>query len=112
MNMLPLDQIMKTEEFGGKANRGDMAELVFSAAIVCRMINKNQAIIDSDVLDMLKTLNDTDSHQVVGPMKSPNKNPKVVDDVTWEVNSALINIRALKNPRHLKNLKNQYFLFF
>jgi hypothetical protein len=103
--LVPLSDIMKSEEFGGKANRGDMAELIFSAAIVCRFLNKNQAIISSDVTDMVKMLNDSDTHQVLGPMKSPNKEPKIVDDVYWEVNSALINIKAIKNPRHVKNLK-------
>lgn len=104
-NLVPLSDIMKTEDFGGKANRGDMAEVIFSAAITCRFLNKNQAITDGDVLDMIKRLNDTDTHQVLGPMKSPNKEPKVVDDLYWEINSALINIRALKNPRHVRNLK-------
>ncbi len=104
-NLVPLSDIMKTEDFGGKANRGDMAEIIFSAAIVCRFLNKNQPVIDTDVVDMIKRLNDTDTKQVLGPMKSPNKEPKVVDDVWWEVNSALINIKALKNPRHVRNLK-------
>ena len=103
--LVPLSDIMKTEEFGGKSNRGDMAELIFSAAIVCRFLNKNEAITESDVVEMIKMLNDTDTHQVLGPMKSPNKEPKVIDDVYWEVNSALINIRALKNPRNINNLK-------
>jgi len=105
-NLVPLSDIMKTEDFGGKANRGDMAEVIFSAAIACRFLNKNQAIIDSDVLDMIRNLNDTDTHQIIGPLKSPNREPKVVDDLFWEVNSALINIRALKNPRHVRNLKS------
>jgi hypothetical protein len=104
--LVPLSDIMKTEDFGGKSNRGDMAEIIFSAAIACRFLNKNQAVIDSDVLDMIKRLNDTDTRQVIGPLKSPNKEPKVVDDLYWEVNSALINIKALKNPRHIKNLKS------
>ena len=103
--LIPLSDIMKTEDFGGKSNRGDMAEIIFSAAIACRFLNKNQAVIDSDVLDMIKRLNDTDTKQILGPMKSPNKEPKVVDDLYWEVNSALINIKALKNARHIKNLK-------
>lgn len=105
-NLVPLSDIMKTEDFGGKANRGDMAEVIFSAAIACRFLNKNQAIIDSDVIDMIRNLNDTDTHQIIGPLKSPNREPKVVDDLFWEVNSALINIRALKNPRHVRNLKS------
>jgi len=105
-NLVPLSDIMKTEDFGGKANKGDMAEVIFSAAIACRFLNKNQAITDGDVIDMIKRLNDTDTHQVLGPMKSPNKEPKVVDDLYWEINSALINIKALKNPRHVRNLKS------
>lgn len=105
-NLVPLSDIMKTEDFGGKANKGDMAEVIFSAAIACRFLNKNQAITDSDVLDMIKKLNDTDTHQILGPWKSQNREPKVVDDLYWEVNSALINIRALKNPRHVRNLKS------
>lgn len=103
--LVPLSDIMKTEEFGGKANRGDMAEIIFSAAIVRRFLNKNEAITSSDVMEIIKMLNDTDTRQVIGPMKSPNKEPKVVDDVYWEVNSALINIKSIKNPRHIKNLK-------
>lgn len=106
ISLVPLSDIMKTEDFGGKANRGDMAEVIFSAAIVCRFLNKNQPVIDSDVIDMIKKLNDTDTRQILGPMKSLNKEPKVVDDVIWEINSAIINIRALKNPRHIRNLKN------
>jgi hypothetical protein len=105
-NLVPLSDIMKTEDFGGKANRGDMAEVIFSAAIACRFLNKNQAITEGDVLDMIKHLNDSDTHQVLGPLKSPNKEPKVVDDLYWEINSALINIRSLKNPRHIRNLKS------
>jgi hypothetical protein len=104
--LVPLSDIMKTEEFGGKANRGDMAEIIFSAAIVKRFLNKNEAITSSDVMEVIKMLNDTDTRQVIGPMKSPNKEPKVVDDVYWEVNSALINVKAIKNPRHMKNLKS------
>lgn len=103
--LVPLSDIMKTEEFGGKANRGDMAEVIFSAAIACRFLNKNDAIIASDVIDMVKRLTDTDTHQIIGPLKSPNKEPKVIDDLYWEVNSALINIKAIKNPRHINNLK-------
>ena len=105
-SLVPLSDIMKTEEFGGKANRGDMAEIIFSAAIVCRFLNKNQAITEADVIDLIKSLNDTDTYQLMGPMKSPNKEPKIIDDVWWEINSALINIKALKNPRHFKNLKS------
>lgn len=104
--LVALSDIVKTEEFGGKANKGDMAEVIFSAAIACRFLNKNQAITDSDVIDMIKRLNDTDTYQLLGPMKSPNKEPKVIDDLYWEINSALINIKALKNPRHIRNLKN------
>jgi len=104
--LVALSDVVKTEEFGGKANKGDMAEVIFSAAIACRFLNKNQAITDSDVVDMIKRLNDTDTYQLLGPMKSPNKEPKVIDDLYWEINSALINVKALKNPRHIRNLKN------
>lgn len=104
-SLVPLSDIMKSEEFGGKANRGDMAEIIFSAAILKRFLNKNDAITATDVIDAVKMLNDTDTHQVIGPLKSPNKEPKVIDDVYWEVNSALINVRSIKNPRHAKNLK-------
>lgn len=106
MNQSSMADIMKTEEFGGKSNRGDMAEIIFSAAIACRFINKNQAIIESDVLDMLRNLNDSDTHQTIGPIKSQNKNPQIVDDMYWEVNSALINIKAIKNIKNFKNLKS------
>jgi len=105
-NLVPLSDIMKTEDFGGKANKGDMAEVIFSAAIACRFLNKNQSITDGDVMDMIKRLNDSDTRQVLGPMKSPNREPKVIDDLYWEINSALINIKALKNPRHVRNLKS------
>lgn len=106
LNAVSLNEIMKTEDFGAKANKGDMAEIIFSAAIVCRFVNKNQPVIEPDVIEMIKMLNDTDPKQILGPMKSPNKEPKVVDQVWWEVNSALINIKALQNPRHIRNLKN------
>ena len=54
---------------------------------------------------MLKMLNESDTHQIIGPMKSPNLEPRIVDDLYWEVNSPIINIRAIKNPRHIRNLK-------
>lgn len=104
-NMLPLDQIMKTEEFGGRSNLGDMTELIYSAAAVQRFLNKNADVVFTDVTDMLKMLNDSDTHQIIGPMKSPNLEPRIVDDLYWEINSPIINIRAIKNPRHIRNLK-------
>lgn len=104
-NATPLSNIMKTEDFGGKSNRGDMAEVIFSAAIAARFVNKNQAIIEADVVDMIKMLNDTDTKQLIGPLKSQNKEPKVIDDLYWEINTALINIKALKNPKHSRSLK-------
>ena len=106
-NMISLDQIMKTSEFGGRSvNAGDMTEIIYSAAVTQRFLNKNQAVVEGDVTEMIKMLNDSDMHQIIGPMKSPNKEPKIVDDLYWEINSPLINIKALKNPRHLRNLKN------
>lgn len=104
--VVKLSEVMRTEEFGGKANKGDMAEIIFSAAVACRFLNKNQPVIDADVIEMIKKLNDTDTKQTLGPMKSPNKEPKVVDDLWWSINSALINVKALQNPRHIRNLKN------
>jgi hypothetical protein len=104
-NMVPLDQIMKTAEFGGRSLASDMTEIIYSAAVAQRFLNKNQDVVDSDVIAMLKMLNETDTHQIIGPMKSPNLEPKIVDDLYWEINSPIINIRAIKNPRHIRNLK-------
>lgn len=105
-NMVSLDQIMKSEEFGGKSGQGDMTELIYSAALVQRFLNKNADVISSDIIEMLKLLNDTDTHQIVGPLKSPNLEPRIVDDLYWEIKSSAVAIRAIKNPRHIRNLKN------
>ena len=93
-----LTDILKTQEFGGKANKGDMAEIVFSAAIACRFINKNTTVSEGDVIRMLNRIDDSRVKQDFY-FKSDNKNPLIQDDVHWQINSAMINIKAITNQK-------------
>lgn len=98
-----LTDILKTEEFGGRGNRGDMAEIIFSAAITSRFINKNSTVSEQDVLSLLNMIDPNRTSQNFY-FKSPNKNSNITDDVHWQINSALINIKAISDPKTQQSL--------
>lgn len=96
-----LNELMKTSEFGGsagKANRGDMAELIFSAAIAMRFMNKNQPVEEADVIKLLNLIDGNRPQQEM-MFKSQNRNGKIVDDVKWEIATTSLNVKAINNPK-------------
>jgi hypothetical protein len=98
-----LSDILRTEEFGGKGNRGDMAEIIFSAAITARFINKNSTVSEQDILKLINMI-DPNRTQQDFYFKSSNKNENIMDDVHWQINSALINIKAITDAKTQQSL--------
>lgn len=98
-----LTDILRTEEFGGKGNRGDMAEIIFSAAITARFNNKNSTVSEQDILKLLNMIDPNRTSQNFY-FKSANKNENILDDVHWQINSALINIKAITDPKTQQSL--------
>lgn len=99
-----ISALLKSGDFGGaggsasgnavKGNRGDMAEAIFAAAITARFMNKNMAIGTNHVIALIDRI---DSNQKKQKMiyDSPNKNPKIMDKVTFELGLAESNLKAL-----------------
>lgn len=93
-----LSDILKTQEFGGRSNKGDMAEIIFSAALAYRFMKKNTTVSETDVWKLINMIDDSRTKQDFY-FKSDNKNPLIKDQVHWQINSSLINIRTITNPR-------------
>lgn len=79
-------------------NKGDVAEGILGAAITSRFLSKTKRITPNDVLSIIKKLK---TPKLVGgaqvtttKFKSPNKNPKVVDDLTCVIGLAPANMAA------------------
>jgi len=99
-----LGDLLKSGDFGGmggkaakgatKGNRGDMAEGVFAAAITARFINKNATVSESDVIKIIDKLDNSKMHQEM-MYPSPNKNPKIKDNVCFKLSLAPSNLQAL-----------------
>jgi hypothetical protein len=99
-----LTALLKSGDFGGtggsasgnavKGNRGDMAEGVFAAAITARFINKNMAIQSNHVIALIDRIDNKKMQQKM-VYNSPNKNPKIIDKVTFQLGLALSNLVAL-----------------
>jgi hypothetical protein len=102
-NKKPLTVLLKSAEFGGsggaassapKGNRGDMAEAIFGAAITARFLSKTAKITKDDVLKIIAKINATKMQQSM-VFDSPNKNPKIVDKLTFRLGLALPNLIAV-----------------
>lgn len=89
-----LSDIMKTADFGGKTNKGNMAEAIFGAAVTCRFKNKNTNVSDSDVWAIINQI-DKNKPQQSFKFKSPNQNEGVKDDVTFTLYLSTINLMGL-----------------
>lgn len=99
-----LGTLLKSGDFGGtggsasgnavKGNRGDMAEGVFAAAITARFMNKNMAIQANHVIALIDRIDNKKMQQKM-VYDSPNKNPKIMDKVTFQLGLALSNLVAL-----------------
>lgn len=100
---LTLGDILKTEEFGGKANRGDITEIIFSAAIAARFMKRSKAINAMDVEWVLKHMNDTNASQKFGPWKTENEQKGVFDQVYWSFNAPIITVKTLAKATNRKS---------
>jgi hypothetical protein len=101
-----LNDILRTEEFGGgKTSKGDLAELVFSAAIVSRFNNKNTTVSEQDVLDLINTLDPNRQTQTF-MFKSVNKNANIYDNIRWTINTPMINIKAVSDAKSQQALSD------
>lgn len=93
-----LSDVLKNAEFGGggggKGNRGDMAEAIFGAAIASRFINKNTVVTEQQVLKIINAIDPNRPSQTF-EFESPNKNPKIFDKVTFQLNLSTSNLKAL-----------------
>jgi hypothetical protein len=101
----PLSALLKSGEFGGtggaagsapKGNRGDMAEAIFGAAITARFLSKTAQVTSTDVLNIISKINPSIMQQKM-VFDSPNKNPKIIDKVTFQLGLALNNLAAVTN---------------
>lgn len=88
----PIGNLEKPKDTG---NKGDIAEGIIGAAITARFINKNRDITKEDVKKVIKSLGSTVSKikQVVS--SSPNKNPKIIDDIKFYLSLADSNMKTL-----------------
>jgi hypothetical protein len=110
-----ISALLKSGDFGGaggsasgnavKGNRGDMAEAIFAAAITARFMNKNMAVGTNHVIALIDRI---DSNQKKQKMvyDSPNKNPKIMDKVTFELGLAESNLKALTDKSVQSTLKD------
>lgn len=103
-NIEPLASLLKSSEFGGaggssaasapKGNRGDMAEAIFGAAITARFLSKTSRITSRDVLQIISNIDSSKMQQKM-LFDSPNKNPKIIDKLTFQLGLALNNLVAV-----------------
>lgn len=102
-----LSDLMKTEELGGKSNKGDMAEIIFSAAITARFLNRTQPIAKSDVEALLKQISDSSAKQtlpVSGFWNVETAQKGIYDKVSWSFSAPLITVQTLaKESNRVKN---------
>lgn len=101
-----LSQLLKSSEFGGSGgtatgavsgNRGDMAEAIFGAAITARFMNKNQPVNSIHVWALIGQIDNTKKQQKM-VYDSLNKNPNIIDTVTFQLGLAIPNLVALTTP--------------
>lgn len=94
-NKVSWTQIKKTVDFGAAGeNKGNVAEGVLAAAIGARFLSKTQSITANDVTNIIKKFprgGRKDFKTIT--LKSPNKNPDVVDElvIVVELNEADMN---------------------
>lgn len=97
-----LADLTSTEEFGGKSGRGDMAEMVYSAAITARFLNKETLIKPDDVEWVLRRIGPTNTHQRLGPWKTETEQKGVYDTVFWTFTAPIMTIKTLVNQFNRK----------
>lgn len=94
-----LSELIKTDEFGGarKGNKGDMAEVIFAAAVASKFINKTGEVSEQDIKLIINQIDPNKQNQTF-KYKSKNKNAQILDDVILEINLSTGNLKALTNP--------------
>lgn len=101
-NFYKLSDFAKTKEFGGSGaggNKGDVAEGIIGAAIAARFVNKNQDITPKHIQDIIDKMSGTGT-KTETVYKSPNKNPRIIDDVRFFLSLAKANMEALRDPKN------------
>ena len=97
---VPLSQFIKTEEYkGGRAdyNKGNVAELIFAAAIFARFTTRTKRVMEDDIK---KIIFDRRVKANPGNMieMAPNKGIKIKDKVELKWGMSGNNHRAVLNP--------------
>lgn len=81
-----------------KFNKGDVAEGILGAAMTARFLSKTKKITPDDVVKVVKQLKKPVQVKKAlvstTKFKSPNKNPKIVDDLTCVIGLAATNMNA------------------
>lgn len=98
-----------------KFNRGDVSEGILAAAITARFISKTNRITSLDVINVIKKLGKPRKMKnfllIEKNFDSPNKNPKIIDNVICKITLAEINMKAfldnkIYHERDIKELVN------
>lgn len=102
-NEYGITKFAKSEDYkdSGKTNynKGNVAEIIFAAAIFQRFVSKGKQVTPSDVHDLIRKL-PPGKNMGRYSMRSPNKNPKVKSDfVHFIYGLAKNNYDAVKNDK-------------
>ena len=76
-------------------NKGNVAELVFAAAIACRFKSKSTNVTDNDIKSMINSLGASNTGEK--HWESKNKDVSILDTVCLKYGLALNNYRAVKD---------------
>lgn len=84
-------------------NKGDISEGILAVAITARFASKTKKISFSDVINIIKKLGRPNKLRnfmlIEKEFDSPNKNPKIIDNVICKITLAEINMMALLNQK-------------
>lgn len=103
-----LGDISATEEFGGRNNRGDVAEIIYSAAIAARFLNREVLIKPNDVEWVLRRITPNNVKQRHGPWTTETEQKGVYDTVFWSFSSPIMTVKTLSSAfnRSQKDIKD------
>jgi hypothetical protein len=84
-------------------NKGDISEGILAAAITARFISKTKKISFQDVIMVIKKLGKPNKLRnfmlIEKEFDSPNKNPRIIDNVICKITLAEVNMLALLNQK-------------
>jgi len=94
--------LFKSDEYkGGEGegkktfNKGNVAELIFAAAIACRFKSKEQNVTENNIKSMIRSLGASNTGKK--SWESKNKDVAILDTVCLQYGLALNNYRAVKD---------------